>query len=110
MKAKYAKTLSLVSIVLVSGLFSSACERVITTKEIRKRNGLFYAGTEQKPYTGKVVGYRIYRDGNEIVVTDDDIAREFTVKDGRLHGYCGKYYNALAPLHRWLVSIRLGQI
>lgn len=28
----------------------------------------------------------------------------------KLVGYCWKIFNALAPLHRWLVSIRLGQI
>lgn len=28
----------------------------------------------------------------------------------KLIGYCWKSFNALAPLHRWLVSIRLGQI
>lgn len=28
----------------------------------------------------------------------------------KLIGYCWRHYNALAPLHMWLVSIRMGQI
>ncbi len=28
----------------------------------------------------------------------------------KLVGYCWKSFNALAPLHQWLVSIRMGQI
>lgn len=72
----------MIILVLLTSLFFSCSEREITLDQLQKRDELYYAVNEEKPYNGRVVAY----------YPNKQKRSEAHLKDGKFHGLVVEWY------------------